>query len=190
LQAMACNIIVERINDCYSIARGVSPEVVDLTNEIQVQSKAKRRAEAVAAAAVLQAGDSNKKAKASTSATAAGLASATILIESYWDSPEEKELFLGNSSDYRRVVDVLQERIERLQQVNKSPDGWRDVIDVPKLFMKAVGWVLRLRLPTNARSLVGILCCERIVSTFHCLIQRSTNNKDHSGTFVRTFMKK
>jgi hypothetical protein len=36
-------------------------EVVDLANEIQVQSKAKRRAEAVAAAAVLQAGDSNKK---------------------------------------------------------------------------------------------------------------------------------
>ena len=61
MQAMACNIIVKRINDRYSIARGVSPEVVDLTNEIQVQSKAKRKAEAVAAAAVLQAGDSNKK---------------------------------------------------------------------------------------------------------------------------------
>jgi hypothetical protein len=42
-----------RINDRYSVARGAS-EVVDLTNEIQLQSKAKRRAEAVAA---VQAGD-------------------------------------------------------------------------------------------------------------------------------------
>jgi hypothetical protein len=116
------------INDLYSIARGVS-EVADLKNEIQVQSKAKRRAGGVAAAAVLQAGDSNKTAKASTSATAAGLASAKILIESYWDSPEAKKPFLGNLSDYRRIVDVLQERIERIQQVSKSPDGWRDVIE-------------------------------------------------------------
>jgi hypothetical protein len=115
-----------RINDCFSIARGVS-EVVDLANENQVQSKAKIRAEAVAAAAVLQAGDSNKKARASISATAAGSASAKIVIETYWDSPEAKKLFLGKLCDYRRVVDVLQERIERLQQVNKSPDGWRDV---------------------------------------------------------------
>jgi hypothetical protein len=52
--------------------------------------------------------------------------------------------------------------------------------------MKAVGWVLRLRLPTNARLLVGILCYERIVSTFRCLIQRSTNNKDRSRTFRST----
>ncbi len=119
----------EQINDCYSVARGAS-EVVDLKNEIQLQSKAKQRAEAVAAAAA-QAADSNKKAKATTFAEAAapGLASAKIMIASYWDSPEAKKLFLGSSIDHWSIVEVLQERIERLQQVNKSPDSWRDLIE-------------------------------------------------------------
>ncbi len=118
----------ERINDCYSVACGAS-KVVDLTNEIQSQSKAKRRAEVVAADAA-QAADSNSKAKASTfaEAAAAGSASAKIMIASYWDSPKAK-LFLGSSKDHRSIVEVLQERIERLQQFNKSPDGWRDLVE-------------------------------------------------------------
>ncbi len=62
-------------------------------------------------------------------AAAAGSASAKIMMASYWDSPEAKKLFLGRSMDHRSVVEILQERIERLQQVNKSPDSWRDLIE-------------------------------------------------------------
>ncbi|KAI2507244.1 hypothetical protein MHU86_7201 [Fragilaria crotonensis] len=113
------------INDRYSVARG-SSEIVDLTTEIHIQSRAKRKAEAGAAVAAQSPG-SQKKAKASQ--LASGSDSAIISVESYWDSPEAKKLFLGSSTDNRSVVDVLQQRIERLQQVNRSPDGWRDLID-------------------------------------------------------------
>ena len=51
------------------------------------------------------------------------------MLETYWDSPEAKKLFLGNSTDNRSVVDVLRERIQRLQQVNRTQDGWRDLVD-------------------------------------------------------------
>jgi len=117
----------ESISDRYTVARGLS-EVIDLTNEIQVQTKAKRRAEAEASTAE----EGNKKAKSSVSiaaAAAAGSASAKILVQSYWESPEAKKLFLGTPTDVRSVVDILQQRIERLQQVNRSPDGWRDLVD-------------------------------------------------------------
>ena len=120
----------ETINDRYSVARG-SSEIVDLTTAIHAQSKAKRKLEAVATAAAAQqaaVSSSSKKAKASQLA-AAGSASAVILVQSYWDSPEAKKLFLGSSIDNRSVVDVLQQRIERLQQANRSPEGWRDLID-------------------------------------------------------------
>ena len=125
----------ETINDRYSVARSLS-EVVDLTKEIHVKSRAKRRAEAVdiAAAAAEAERAVGKKAKPSTdntleSAAAGGTASAQILLETYWDSPEAKKLFFGNSTDDRGVVDVLKQRIQRLQQVNRSQDGWRDLID-------------------------------------------------------------
>ena len=49
--------------------------------------------------------------------------------ESYWDSPEAKKVFLGSSTDIRRVQDVLEQRIDRLQQVNRSHEGWREIID-------------------------------------------------------------
>ena len=124
----------ETINDRYSIARGLS-EVVDLTKEIHVKSRAKRRAEAVdiAAAAIAETA-ANKRGKPSTdaileSAAAVGSASAQILLETYWDSPEAKKLFLGNSTDGRSVIDVLKQRIQRLQQVNRTQDGWRDLVD-------------------------------------------------------------
>jgi hypothetical protein len=64
-----------RINDRYSVSRG-APEVVDLTTEIA----AKRRAEAFIAAQ-----DESKKPKH-------GPASAKIVVETYWDSPEAKTL--------------------------------------------------------------------------------------------------
>jgi hypothetical protein len=41
-----------------------------------------------------------------------------IVEQTYWDSTEAIKLFLGSASDYRNVVEVLQQRIERLQQVN------------------------------------------------------------------------
>ena len=59
-----------------------------------------------------------------------GSNAAKILVETYWDSPEAKKLFLGDSNDERDVVEeVLEQRIERLQQANKTIDGWRDIID-------------------------------------------------------------
>lgn len=113
------------INDRYSVARGLS-NIVDLTTEINAQSKAKRKADAMIAAAEATTQDlsgAEKKAKAF------GSASSMIVEESYWDSPEAKKLFLGSSTNNQRVQDVLEQRIERLQQVNRSPDGWRDIID-------------------------------------------------------------
>ena len=104
------------INDRYSVARGL-PEIVDLTTAIAEQSTAKRRAEAF-----IEAQDKSKKPKH-------GPASAKIVVETYWDSPEAKKLFLGNANDSRDVVSVLEERIDRLQQVNRTADGWRDIID-------------------------------------------------------------
>jgi hypothetical protein len=105
------------IGDHYSVARGVS-EVIDLMTEIAEQSSAKRRAEAELAPAVDQA----KKPRHGSSA-------AKILLETWWDSSEAKKLFLGDSSDERDVVEVLEQRIERLQQVNRTADGWRDIVD-------------------------------------------------------------
>jgi hypothetical protein len=59
----------------------------------------------------------------------AGSASARILVESYWDSPEAKKQFLGSSSNDRCVLEVLQQPIERLQQVTTTREGWRDVFN-------------------------------------------------------------
>jgi hypothetical protein len=51
------------------------------------------------------------------------------VVETYWESPEAKKLFLGSVNDERNVVEVIEERIERLQQVNKKVDGWKDIVD-------------------------------------------------------------
>lgn len=104
------------INDRYSVARGL-PEVLDLTTEIAEQSSAKRKSEANVAA-----NDEAKKPKH-------GPISEKIVVETYWDSPEAKKLFLGNANDERDVQNVLEQRIERLQQANRTMDGWKDVID-------------------------------------------------------------
>jgi hypothetical protein len=86
-------------------------------SEIAEQSSAKRKAEAKLAAV-----DEAKKPKHGSTA-------AKILVETSWDSPEAKKLFLGNSNDERDVVEVLEQWIEWLQQANKTIDGWRDIID-------------------------------------------------------------
>jgi hypothetical protein len=96
---------------------GVETFSVDLTNEIVEQSSAKRKAEAKLAAV-----DQAQKPKS-------GSPAAKILVESYWDSPEAKKSFLGDSNDERDVVKVLELRIERLQQANQTSGGWRDNID-------------------------------------------------------------
>ncbi len=93
------------------------PEIVDLTKEIAQRSTIKQNAQAK-----LQAEDKANKVKH-------GPASSTIVEQTYWDSPEAKKLFLGSASDYRNVVDVLRQRIERLQQVNQTVDRWRDLVD-------------------------------------------------------------
>jgi hypothetical protein len=86
--------------------------------EIAEQSSAKRKAEAKLAAV-----DQAKK-------PYNGSPAAKILVESYWDSSESKRFFLGDSNDERDVVKVLELRIERLQQANKTSGGWRDIIDI------------------------------------------------------------
>jgi hypothetical protein len=107
----------ESINDRYSVARGI-PEIVDFTTEIAQQSTLKRKAQCQ-----LQAKDEAKKPKHGPAA------SSMIVEQTYLDSPEAKKLFLGNVSDNRNVIEVLQQRIERLQQVNRTIDGWRDLVD-------------------------------------------------------------
>ncbi len=106
----------ESINDRYSVARGM-PEIVDLSTEIAQQSTIKKKAQAQ-----LQAEDKAKKLKH-------GPVPSMIVAQTYWDSPEAKKLFLGSVGDNRNVVEVLQQRIERLQQVNRTVDGWRDLVD-------------------------------------------------------------
>ena len=96
----------ESINDRYSVARGM-PEIVDLTTEIAKQSTIKQNAQAQ-----LQAEETAKEVKH------AGHASSMIVEQTYWDSPEAKKHFLRSASDYCNVVEVFQQRIERLQQVN------------------------------------------------------------------------
>ena len=105
------------ICDRYTVVRGVS-EVVDLTNEIVEQSSRKRKAEAKQVATETPAKKPND-----------GSPAGKILEQTYWDCPEAKKLFLGDSADERDVVEVLEQRIERLQQVNKTQDGWRDIVD-------------------------------------------------------------
>ena len=104
------------INDHYSIACDV-PETVDLKTEISIQSSAKRKAEAHIAA------HDSKKPKH-------GPLASRLVVETYCDSPKAKKLFLGNPNDDRGVKEVLQERIEQLQQAsNRTVDGWKDMID-------------------------------------------------------------
>jgi hypothetical protein len=104
------------INDRYSVARG-QPEIVDLTTEISLQLSAKRKADAQIASL-----DDRKKPNH-------GPLSGRLAMETYWDSPEAKKLFLGNPNDDRDVQNVLGERIERLQQANRTVDGWKDMVD-------------------------------------------------------------
>jgi hypothetical protein len=106
----------KKLNCRYSLACGLA-EVIDLTTEIAEQSCAKRKAEAQ-----FMAQDETKRPKH-------GPAAAKIVVESYWDSPEAKKLFFGSASDDRDVVEVLEEQIKRLQQANRTVDGWKDIID-------------------------------------------------------------
>ena len=89
-----------RINDHYSVARGL-PEVVDLTAAIAEQSSAKPKV------------DAQKAAHEETKRPKHGRISGKYTEEMYWDSPDAKKLFLGNSNDSCGVVvDFLEERID------------------------------------------------------------------------------
>ena len=70
------------IGDHYSVARGV-PEIVDLLSELAEQSSAKRKTDAK-----LLAVEEAKKPKH-------GSAAASIVVETYWESPEAKNSFLA-----------------------------------------------------------------------------------------------
>lgn len=92
---------------------------MDLTQEIHIKLRAKRRAEAVDKQQRQQYQQKKppreaKKVNPDSAvildpAVAVGFASAQILLETYWDSPEAKNMFLGNSTDDWRVVDVLKD---------------------------------------------------------------------------------
>jgi hypothetical protein len=102
------------LGDHYSVARGV-PEIVDLSSEIAEHSSVKRKA------------DDAKLAAEEAKKPRHGCDSASVV--SYWESPEAKKLFLGSVNDERNVVELLEERVERLQQVNRTVDGWKDIVD-------------------------------------------------------------
>ncbi len=57
-----------------------------------------------------------------------GPSSAKIVAETDWESTESKKQFLDNSSDDRCSVEVLEEFIERLQQVTKTIDGCTNLV--------------------------------------------------------------
>jgi hypothetical protein len=105
------------INDWYCVACGL-PEVVDLTTAIAEQSSAKQKADAQIAAQ-----DATKRPKHGP------LSGKFVEEQTYWDSSKAKKLFLGKATNSRGVVDVLEQQIERLQQSNRTVDGWKDVID-------------------------------------------------------------
>jgi hypothetical protein len=52
-----------------------------------------------------------------------------ILIESSWNDSEAKKLVFGSSTDDQSVADVLQQKLERQQQANRTSDDWRDIYD-------------------------------------------------------------
>ena len=123
------------IHERYTVARGVA-EVVDLSTEISKQSTSmKRKTEAQSLA---QQDQDNEKKRPKQ------------MVEelTYWDSPEAKKLFLGDSNDSRNVVEVLKQRIERLQEANQTHDGWRDVVvrrDIDNLCSDFDKFIIRQR---------------------------------------------
>jgi hypothetical protein len=123
------------INERYSVARGVQ-EALDLTLAISnKKSLAKRKSDAMEPDEPMLPDTENssrkKKAKKITTCGSALAPRRTNqnLKGSYWDSPEAKKLFLGTTTDKRSVQEVLKQRIDRLQGVNRSLDGWRDIIE-------------------------------------------------------------
>jgi hypothetical protein len=141
------------INERYSVARGVQ-EVVDLTLTISNhQSLAKRKSDAMEAdePMVPDTENSGGKKRARVIENTEG---------NYWDSPEAKKLFLGTPTDERSVQEVLKQRIERLQGVNRSPHGWKDLIerhDVDNLCSPHDVFIIRQRAVPN--SMLGIHVC-------------------------------
>jgi len=55
--------------------------------------------------------------------------SSMFLKVDYFDSPECKKLFLGDTKSELSVRKVLQQRIDRLQRVNRFPKGWKDMVE-------------------------------------------------------------
>ncbi len=52
-----------------------------------------------------------------------------VHLQSFFDSPEAKKLFIGDSKSSKDVETVLQDRKEMLSRVNEYPSGWRDAVD-------------------------------------------------------------
>ena len=82
----------EIVGDHYSVTHSI-PEVVNSLREITGCLTTKRKAEAM-----LPAVDDDKHVSSG---------GAKMLEESYWDSPEAKKLFLGDSNDECSIVKVL-----------------------------------------------------------------------------------
>jgi hypothetical protein len=52
-----------------------------------------------------------------------------VHLQSFFDSPEAKKLFIGDSKSSKDVETILQDHKEMLSRVNEYPSGWRDAVD-------------------------------------------------------------
>jgi len=125
----------DSLNERYSVARGVQ-EVIDLTLAISTNQHAKRKADFREDDSMMDStteNTENSSGMKKTKTITCGSDPAPRIIETtegnYWDSPEAKKLFLGTATDERSVQEVIKQRIERLQGVNRSPHGWKDLIE-------------------------------------------------------------
>jgi hypothetical protein len=153
------------------VARGV-PEVVDLTLAIsnQQQALATKRKLDIMDAPIDDADDTENKSRKRRATNV----DETTEEGSYWDSPEAKKLFLGTTTDERSVQEVLKQRIQRLQAVNRSSDGWRDIIerhDVDNLCSPHDVFIIRQR--CQILCLAYMFALEEMNSTqwFNCCAQ-------------------
>jgi hypothetical protein len=171
------------LGDHYSVARGV-PEIVDLSSEIAEHSSVKRKADDVKLAV-----EEAKKPRH-------GSDTASVVVESYWESPEAKKLFLGSVNDERNVVEVLEERVERLQQVNRTVDGWKDVVDkhdIDNLCSEYDIFIIRQRCSIlclayiyaleemNSARWVEDCCAQAIIDSSKMGIEAATHKRTVSG---------
>jgi hypothetical protein len=113
---------------------------------------------------------------------------APVLEQDYFDSPEAKKLFLGDKTSAKSVRDVLENRIAKLQRVNRYGEGWREVVeqhDKDNLCTEHNIYVVRQRCQVlclaylyalqhvdrhdNQKKFVWNVCCSKVSRAVHPL---------------------